>query len=217
MNKIKQIIDVEDIINKISNRKGRIKYNIEYIQKILQSVNEIGVNRTSKKFNISKSNIKAWRTPNWNITNLKKQYAKHPNKYKKYKDKRYKEKRKYCIEINKKCARKRYRTNPSFRLGCLLRTRVWRVLKEQSATKYEKFNDYIGCSTKELKEYIEAKFQPNMTWDNYGKWHIDHIKPCSSFNLTEPEEQKACFHYTNLQPLWAEDNLKKSNKLNNND
>ena len=53
-----------------------------------------------------------------------------------------------------------------------------------------------------------------MNWDNYGQWHIDHIRPCASFNLLDPIEQKICFHYTNLQPLWAEDNLKKSNKEN---
>ena len=153
-----------------------------------------------------------WRVPNWNIKNMKLQKSINPNKDKLLKRERYKMHKKHIIEINKKCAKKRYHTNPSFRLGCLLRTRVWRVLKEQSATKYEKFNDYIGCSTKELKEYIEAKFQPNMTWDNYGEWHIDHIKPCSSFNLADPNEQKLCFHYTNLQPLWAEDNLIKADK-----
>ena len=52
-----------------------------------------------------------------------------------------------------------------------------------------------------------------MTWDNYGEWHIDHIKPCSSFNMLIEEERKRCFHYTNLQPLWAIDNIKKSDKI----
>ena len=51
-----------------------------------------------------------------------------------------------------------------------------------------------------------------MSWDNYGQWHIDHIRPCSGFNLLDPIEQRVCFHYTNLQPLWAGDNLKKSNR-----
>jgi transcription termination factor Rho len=60
-----------------------------------------------------------------------------------------------------------------------------------------------------LVPYLESKFEHGMSWDNYGEWHIDHIVPISIFNLENPEElQKAC-HYTNLQPLWAEDNLRK--------
>jgi hypothetical protein len=52
-----------------------------------------------------------------------------------------------------------------------------------------------------------------MSWKNYGKWHIDHIRPCSSFDLSDPQQQRTCFNYSNLQPLWAKDNLNKSNKL----
>jgi hypothetical protein len=74
--------------------------------------------------------------------------------------------------------------------------------------------ELIGCSSKELESYLENQFTEGMTWENYGYygWHIDHIKPCSSFDLTDPEQQKLCFHYSNLQPLWAKDNIKKSNK-----
>jgi hypothetical protein len=53
-----------------------------------------------------------------------------------------------------------------------------------------------------------------MTFDNFGKWHIDHIIPCASFDLTKPEQQRQCFHYTNLQPLWAFENLSKGSKIN---
>lgn len=73
----------------------------------------------------------------------------------------------------------------------------------------------IGCSVEELKSHLEGKFQKGMTWDNYGfyGWHIDHIKPCYEFDMSKPEQQAICFHYTNLQPLWAGDNLRRPKKL----
>ena len=73
----------------------------------------------------------------------------------------------------------------------------------------------LGCNINELRFYLEGKFIDGMSWDNYGEWHIDHIRPCASFDLTDPEQQKKCFHYTNLQPLWAEDNLSKGDKIIN--
>jgi len=71
----------------------------------------------------------------------------------------------------------------------------------------------VGCSIDQLKQHIEKQFKKGMSWDNWGiyGWHIDHIKPCASFDLTKESEQKKCFHYTNLQPLWAKENLKKYN------
>jgi hypothetical protein len=63
----------------------------------------------------------------------------------------------------------------------------------------------------QLRQHLEAQFTDGMSWDNYGRdgWHIDHIRPCASFDLTDPEQQRQCFHYTNLQPLWAADNIRK--------
>jgi len=70
----------------------------------------------------------------------------------------------------------------------------------------------LGCSISFLKIFLEAKFKEGMTWENHGEWHIDHIKPCASFNLLNDDEQKKCFNYTNLQPLWALENLSKGFK-----
>ena len=73
----------------------------------------------------------------------------------------------------------------------------------------------VGLTIYNFKHYLESKFLDGMTWENHGVhgWHIDHIRPCASFDLTKEEDRKQCFHYTNLQPLWAQDNLKKSDKI----
>lgn len=106
--------------------------------------------------------------------------------------------------------KERLKNDLNFRLTENLRSRLYKALKGFSKSKSTK--ELIGCSIEELKIHIESQFTKGMTWENYGKWHIDHIKPCSLFNLTLKEEQEKCFHFTNLQPLWEEDNLRKSNK-----
>lgn len=99
------------------------------------------------------------------------------------------------------------------KISNLLRDRIRCAMKRSIAKKSEKTMDLIGCSISFLMNYLEEKFQEGMTWDNQGKWHIDHIVPCASFNLSNPEEQKVCLHYTNLQPLWALDNMRKGSKI----
>jgi hypothetical protein len=73
----------------------------------------------------------------------------------------------------------------------------------------------LGCSFEFFKGYLEAQFKVGMTWDNHGVngWHIDHIYPCSAFDLSKPEEQMKCFHYSNMQPLWANENILKGDKV----
>ena len=104
------------------------------------------------------------------------------------------------------------RKDPIFRLIDSTRHRIWIVLKENNIDKYDNTFDLIGCTIKELRIYLESLFQEGMTWENYGKggWHVDHIKPCAAFDLTDSIQQNICFHYTNLQPLWAIDNLSKN-------
>jgi hypothetical protein len=73
--------------------------------------------------------------------------------------------------------------------------------------------ELLGCTRAEFLAHIEAQFQPGMTWENRSLWHIDHIRPCAGFDMLDPAQQRVCFHYTNLQPLWAADNIKKGATL----
>lgn len=109
-------------------------------------------------------------------------------------------------------SRKKYLNDINFQISSNLRSRIWHTIQRNS--KSAKTIELLGCSIQELKLYLESQFTEGMTWENYGTWHIDHIKPCASFNLIKEEEQKQCFHYTNLQPLWAVDNLIKGANYN---
>jgi len=106
----------------------------------------------------------------------------------------------------------RKKVDIGFKLSKILRTRMWSALKTN--VKSNKTIELTGCTLNQLKKYIESKFQDGMNWENYGVWHIDHIIPCARFDLSDPGQQKICFHYTNLQPMWGEDNLKKGARLN---
>jgi hypothetical protein len=111
----------------------------------------------------------------------------------------------------------RYKNDLDFRITMNLRKRVRDILK--SRKKYLSTIQMIGCSSTELRIHLQKQFTDGMNWENYGfyGWHIDHIIPCSSFDMTDPEQQKICFHYSNLQPLWAADNFRKSDKVLDNE
>lgn len=106
--------------------------------------------------------------------------------------------------------RRHFQTSPTRRLTERLRNRIYQALV--GLTKSRHSADLLGCSIDELKSWLSGWFQPGMSWENYGQWHIDHRFPCASFNLADPEQQRRCFHYLNLQPLWAKDNLSKGSK-----
>jgi len=100
------------------------------------------------------------------------------------------------------------------RIAAMLRSRINQALRAK-AKKSAHTIELVGTTVVRLKEHLEKQFKPGMTWENHGLrgWHCDHIKPIASFDLTDPEEQKKAFHYTNLQPLWAKENLQKSSKI----
>lgn len=109
--------------------------------------------------------------------------------------------------------RHRKRTDASYRLISNLRTRLYGVLKRTGNRRSARTLDLVGCSIVELRRHLEQRFKPGMSWANYGKWHVDHIRPCASFDLADPIQQHECFHFSNLQPLWAQENHMKSKRI----
>ena len=141
-----------------------------------------------------------------------KTYKEERKEWYKEKDRIYYENNKEIIKSNvKHYRRERSKVDVGFRLIARYRTRIYKALK--GILKTEKTKDLVGCSIEKLKLYIESMFIEGMSWNNYGEWHIDHIKPCSKFDFNNKKEIHECFHYSNMQPLWAKDNLKKSAKF----
>lgn len=98
-----------------------------------------------------------------------------------------------------------------YRIERILRTRITNALFE--GRKSAKTLELLGCSIEFLREHLEKQFQSGMTWENCGPvWHVDHILPCAAFCLQHSEEQEICFHWANLQPLFAKDNIVKGSK-----
>lgn len=123
----------------------------------------------------------------------------------------------YETSIRGKKLKKEYRakkrsSDPNYKIIVTLRKRLWKALNK--GFKHGSAVESLGCTIQELREHIEKNFQPGMSWNNHGLrgWHIDHIKPLSSFDLTDREQFLQACHYTNLQPLWAKDNLVKGSK-----
>jgi len=192
----------------LNNKEKQKQYKKEYYlnnkEKIKQKTKEYCLNNKEK--------IKQWRLNNREkiIQQKKKHYLKNKKHYnQKCKQWRLNNK-KHIREYYHKYEKERFKIDPNYKLVKLIRNRIKSVLK--GIYKSKSTIKLLGCSIEECWQHLESKFQPGMTRENHGLWHVDHIKPCSSFNLTDPEQQKICFHYTNLQPLWAEDNLKKGAK-----
>jgi len=112
--------------------------------------------------------------------------------------------------------RSRYQTDAGFRAVKLLRAKLYASIKRlptktRLLTRWDArstIGPLVGCSPADLKSHIESQFLPGMSWKNYGRdgWEVDHIKPCATFDLTDPDQCRVCFHFSNLRPLWFTDN-----------
>tara|TARA_Y100000816_G_C26002656_1_gene523981 strand:+ start:175 stop:795 length:621 start_codon:yes stop_codon:yes gene_type:complete len=149
------------------------------------------------------------------IKEYEKKYRENNKDYKKVQKKKWNENNKNHMkaynEITKEhrneCRRTRYNTDSNVRMRDLLRSRLTMALNGK--TKSESTLELLGCPITFLIFYLRSQFQGGMTWNNI---EVDHVIPCCSFNLENEDEQKKCFHFTNLQPLWVEVNREKSGK-----
>jgi hypothetical protein len=177
-----------------------IKINGELIIKMNTDINKVKsyLSECSKKyFNPEKNKIEYYNNREQNLKR-KAEWAK--------------ENKEQVTKYNRSYCNNRYAIDSNFRLRVNLRNRLRLALKN-----YKKSNSTInltGCSLEFLKHHLSEKFENGMNWDNYGKeWCVDHIKPCCSFDLSNNADQIKCFHYSNLQPLWNIENLKKGSSL----
>ena len=126
----------------------------------------------------------------------------------------YSKNKKKVIARGTKYRRKRYKTDPTFKMACVLRDRLRKTIKAvKGAKKCKSTLKLLGCTLEFFQQHLESTWKEGMTWSNHGKgddkWHVDHIRPVSSFDLLKAEEQAKCFHWSNMQALWQVENLEK--------
>lgn len=153
---------------------------------------------------------KAWANENSErMRNLQREAAKRNAVPRAAATKRWRSNNKEHVKLYGKVYKtERRATDPEFKLLDNLRNRMRAALKNNYKTSST--CDLTGCSMRALRLHLESLFKPGMTWGNYGEWHVDHKKPCVSFDMSSPQQQRECFHFSNLQPLWAEENCKKN-------
>lgn len=109
--------------------------------------------------------------------------------------------------------RKQKANNPNYAFAADMRATITTQLSVQGAKKSARGNRLLGCPLADFKRHIELLFWPGMSWNNRAEWCLDHVRPCNSFDLLQPQDQQACFHYSNYQPLWGDDNARKGARL----
>jgi hypothetical protein len=129
--------------------------------------------------------------------------------YKKEWDRRYRE----ANPGQFKAYRKKARSNPKVRAAINVRRRIRGFLKK--GERLESTSELVGCSRQDLMAWLASKFKKGMSWNNYGEWHIDHIMPLAVFDLKDERQRKMANHFTNLQPLWADENMEKADQITN--
>jgi hypothetical protein len=146
----------------------------------------------------------------------KKWYEENKEKWNEYQKKWREENRDKLRKTKRNYERTRKTNDPLYKLISNFRTAIYQVLKENNVEKNGRYFEVLKYSPQQLIDHLESKFTSDMSWDNYGKWHVDHILPITSFEINEigDDEFMKCWGLSNLQPLWGDENIRKSNTIN---
>lgn len=225
MNKIKfNQEDINDIINMycvdiLSTRVISNKFKVDsgVIRRVLKENNVDLRNSGRVSLGGKKMSDKRWRENNpyyisENHKNWSKENREHLRKY-------HREWRKNNIDHHRETKSKYERTrksiDPIYKLIGNFRTAIYTVLKENNISKNTHYFEMLGYTAEELRIHLESQLTDGMTWENYGKWHVDHKLPITSFTFNDvtDDEFKKCWSLDNLQPMWGDENIRKSNKI----
>lgn len=189
------------------NKKKQIFYEqnkeriLEQQREYYQNNKEIVLDRNKEYREANKEQV---------VAKNKEYYEANKEKLYEYKKQWRQDNRDRVNELTRIRDKERRAEDVNYRIKNNLRGRVYKAVKGH--TKADTTMELVGCDIDKLKQHLESQFIEGMSWLNYGEWHIDHIKPCAPFNLADHAQQLECFHYENLQPLWAKDNLSKGSK-----
>lgn len=230
---VREVWGTQDKVERLKEKKGqqakkryhdRYKHDPEYKEKQRKNRIEYWRNASPETKERHKRKCREWQRANPEKTKAfqKAWKEKNPDKvaayYDNYDRKEYYRKNAERIKKDKK---DRYHSDPAFKMIVTQRSRIKRFLSMTNVKKLSKTDELLGCSPQELIDHLESQFKPGMTLENHGKgkgkWNVDHIIPLDffkkNFDLTDLEVQKKAFNYTNLQPMWESENIRKGNKL----
>lgn len=193
----------EEYFNHLSSSKDGFKHQCKVCRKKEYQDNAEYIKEKTRKYYKENKNMVDKRNIQYKIDN--------PEWYKRTNKEYYQANKERMKENSKRSLYRRMEEDKGFLILQRLRKRMYEAMKGR--VKSKRTIELIGCSVEELHDHIEKQFVDGMSWENYGEWHVDHIMPCALFDFNKVEHQQECFNYKNLQPLWAEDNIRKGKKI----
>lgn len=200
-------------IHYLGNKEAKAEYDKKYRERNKAKYTENGKKHYQNNKEVYKKRSKAHREAN------KEHYKELQQKYRQENKEQIAEAQSKYVKDNREKInarlRERRRTDDNFNIMSKLRSRILKVVKRNNGEKAYSSIELVGMPIDEYREYLKSTMTEGMTWEAFmnGEIHLDHTKPCVSFDMSDPEQQKECFHYSNTQLLWAKDNLEKGDRL----